>query len=332
MPIEPILPEVHVTEQEPTYGQFEIEPLERGYGHTLGNALRRVLLSSLPGAAVTSIRIIGKEGEIRHEFTDVPGVREDVTQIVLNVKKIRLRSFSEAPVEMILDAHGPGAVTAGQIELPSDIELVTPEQYIAMLDSEDARLTIRFTVEQGVGYRPGEHREDQPIGVIPVDAIFTPIRKVEYFVEPARFRDRTDIDRLVLRIWTDGTITPEDALHKAAEILTRQFQSLTATGVVPQPVAKQPLTPLPVPPRWAEAPVEELELSNRTLNCLKRNSITRVGQLLEMTEDDLLSLRNFGQKSLDELKEALRSRGLLPGAPSGGAPLEAAAVTGEGEE
>jgi|DewCreStandDraft_1066081.scaffolds.fasta_scaffold01266_11 DNA-directed RNA polymerase subunit alpha len=332
MPIEPILPEVNITEQEATYGQFEIEPLERGFGHTLGNALRRVLLSSLPGAAITSIRIIGRDGEIRHEFTDVPGVREDVTQIVLNVKKIRLRSFSEAPVEMILDAHGPGTVTAAQIELPAEVELVTPDQYIATLDSEDARLTIRFTVEQGVGYRPGEHREDQPIGVIPVDAIFTPIRKVEYFVEPARFRDRTDIDRLVLRIWTDGTITPEDALHKAAEILTRQFQALTATGVVPQPVVKQPLTPLPVPPRWAEAPVEELELSNRTLNCLKRNSITRVGQLLEMTEEELLSLRNFGQKSLDELKEALRSRGLLPGAPSGSAPLEAAAVTGQEEE
>lgn len=306
-------PEMRTTgapDRDPNGGEFVVEPLPRGYGHTLGNALRRVLLSSLPGAAVTSIRIDG----IQHEFSTVPDVKEDVTQIVLNVKKLRLRCFSDEPVKGYLNAPGPGVVTGGDVRWPETVEIVNPDQPIATLDSDQARLSMELTVERGVGYVPAEAREGLAIGEIPVDAIYTPIRKVEYQVANARVGQVTNYDRLVLRVWTDGTTTSEEAVAQSARLLVDHFSRL-ATQFRPEAVEERPpAAALTVPPELADLPVDDLELSNRTLNCLKRNNITRVGQLANMTEQDLLSLRNFGEKSLDELRQQLQERGVALGA------------------
>jgi DNA-directed RNA polymerase subunit alpha len=306
---------------DPSFGEFVVEPLPRGYGNTIGNAMRRVLLSSLPGAAVSSIRIDG----VHHEFSTIPDVKEDVTQIVLNIKKLRLRSFSEEPVKAQLDVPGPGTATAADIRWPDQVEIVNPEQPIATLDSDTARLSMEFTVTQGSGFVEAEAVEGQPIGEIPVDAIYTPIRKVEYYVGSARVGQSVNLDRLVLRVWTDGTVSAEDAVVRSAQILVDQFKLFNqlAPGFVEEPAeaARVPVAAntLQVPPELADLSVDDLELSNRTLNCLKRNSITRVGQLASMTEDDLLHLRNFGDKSLQELKEKLAERGVRIG-PSAGEP------------
>ena len=309
---------------EPNFGEFVVEPLRRGYGHTLGNALRRVLLSSLPGAAVNAVRIDG----VQHEFSSIPEVKEDVTQIVLNVKKIRLRSFADEPVKAQLDVPGPGVVTAADVQWPDQVELVNPEQVIATLDNERARLSMELTVARGSGFVEAEAVEGQPIGEIPVDAIYTPIRKVEYHVGTARVGQSVNLDRLTLRVWTDGTMTPEEAVVRSAQILVEQFRLFNqlAPGVEEpsEPVrAAGAVATLQVPPELAELSVDDLELSNRTLNCLKRNSINRVGQLASMTEDDLLHLRNFGEKSLQELRDKLEERGVRLGPPPAGQPAAA---------
>ncbi|MGH2367009.1 MAG: DNA-directed RNA polymerase subunit alpha [Chloroflexota bacterium] len=310
---------------DPNYGAFVVEPLRRGYGHTLGNALRRVLLSSLPGAAVSSIRIDG----VHHEFSSIPDVKEDVTQIVLNIKKLRLRSFSEEPVKAQLDVPGPGTVTAADIRWPDQVEIINPDQPIATLDSDTARLSVEFTVTQGSGFVEAEAVEGQPIGEIPVDAIYTPIRKVEFNVGAARVGQSVNLDRLALRVWTDGTITPEDAVVRSAQILVEQFRLFNQLAPGFEEPAEAPrvaattAATLQVPPELAELSVDDLELSNRTLNCLKRNSITRVGQLASMTEDDLLHLRNFGDKSLQELREKLEERGVRIGPGAAGEPAAA---------
>jgi len=310
---------------DPNYGAFVVEPLPRGYGHTIGNAMRRVLLSSLPGAAVSSIRIDG----VHHEFSTIPDVKEDVTQIVLNIKKLRLRSFSEEPVKAQLDVPGPGAVTAGDVRWPDQVEIVNPEQVIATLDSDTARLSMELTVTQGTGFLEAEAIEGQPIGEIPVDAIYTPTRKVEYHVGAARVGQSVNLDRLSLRVWTDGTISPEDAVLRSAQVLVEQFRLFNQLdpGFEEQPAetarVATPANTLQVPPELADLSVDDLELSNRTLNCLKRNSITRVGQLASMTEDDLLHLRNFGDKSLQELKEKLAERGVRIGPAPAGEPAPA---------
>ena len=298
------------------YGEFVVEPLNRGYGHTIGNAMRRVLLSSLPGAAISSIRIDG----VHHEFSSVPNVKEDVTQIVLNIKKLRLRCFSDEPVKAQLDAPGPGIVRASDIRWPDQVELVNPDQIIATLDNDQARLSMELTVTRGSGFVEAESVEGQPIGEIPVDAIFTPIRKVEYHVGAARVGQSVNLDRLTLRVWTDGTTTPEEAVGQSARILVDQFRLFNqlAPGAeepaeIVRPASSGPT--LQVPAELAETSVDDLELSNRTLNCLKRNSITKVGQLASMTEDDLLHLRNFGDKSLQELREKLQERGVILGRP-----------------
>jgi DNA-directed RNA polymerase subunit alpha len=304
---------------EPNYGEFVVEPLSRGYGHTIGNALRRVLLSSLPGAAVSSIRIDG----VHHEFSSIPHVREDVTQIVLNIKKLRLRSFSDEPVKAQIDVPGPGTVTAADIRWPDQVEVVNGDQPIATLDNDQARLSMELTVARGSGFQEAEAVEGQPIGEIPVDAIFTPVRKVEYHVGAARVGQSVNLDRLTLRVWTDGTVTATDAVTQSARILVDQFRLFNqlAPGAeepveaLPRPVAAS--NTLQVPPELAELSVDDLELSNRTLNCLKRNSITKVGQLASMTEEDLLHLRNFGDKSLQELREKLEERGVRIGPPMG---------------
>ncbi|HLL80686.1 MAG TPA: DNA-directed RNA polymerase subunit alpha [Ktedonobacteraceae bacterium] len=302
------LPRIKNTKTQGNYASYDIEPLEAGYGMTLGNALRRVLLSSLPGAAVTSVRIDG----VQHEFQDIPNVMEDVTDIVLNVKKIRLRSFSDHPVSMRLEVSGERVVTAADIMAPSTVEIVNPDLYIATLDNEDARLEMELVVETGKGYVPADSKEDQPIGVIPVDAIYTPVQKVNYSVEHTRVGQMTNYDKIVLELWTDGTISPDEALRQSADILVRHFTQLAnyrATLVEPE---KPPLSSMPIPPKIYDTPIEELDLSVRAYNCLKRSNITKVGQVLSMNEEDLLGVRNFGEKSLQELREKLLARNFLP--------------------
>ncbi len=306
--LEITLPRIKNTKTQGNYASYDIEPLEAGYGMTLGNALRRVLLSSLPGAAVTSIRIDG----VQHEFQDIPNVTEDVTEIVLNVKKLRLRSFSDHPVSMRLEVNGERVVTAADILAPSTVEIVNPDLYIATLDNDDARLEMELVVETGKGYVPADSKEDQPIGVIPVDAIYTPVQKVNYNVEHTRVGQITNYDKIVLEIWTDGTVTPDEALRQSADILVRHFTQLANYRAVLIEPEKAPLSSMPIPPKIYETPIEELDLSVRAYNCLKRSNITKVGQVLSMNEDDLLGVRNFGEKSLQELREKLLLRNFLP--------------------
>jgi DNA-directed RNA polymerase subunit alpha len=306
--LEITLPRIKNTKTQGNYASYDIEPLEAGYGMTLGNGLRRVLLSSLPGAAVTSIRIDG----VQHEFQDIPNVTEDVTEIVLNVKKLRLRSFSDHPVSMRLEVNGERVVTAADILAPSTVEIVNPELYIATLDNDDARLEMELVVETGKGYVPADSKEDQPIGVIPVDAIYAPVQKVNYTVEHTRVGQITNYDKIVLEIWTDGTITPDEALRQSADILVRHFTQLANYRAILIEPEKAPLSSIPIPPKIYETPIEELDLSVRAYNCLKRSNITKVGQVLSMNEDDLLGVRNFGEKSLQELREKLLLRSFLP--------------------
>ena len=306
--LEITLPRIKNTKTQGNYASYDIEPLEAGYGMTLGNALRRVLLSSLPGAAVTSIRI----DSVQHEFQDVPHVMEDVTDIVLNVKKLRLRSFSDHAISMRLEVSGERVVTAADIMAPSTVEIVNPDLYIATLDNENARLEMELVVETGKGYIPADSKEDQPIGVIPVDAIFTPVQKVNYQVEHTRVGQMTNYDKIVLEIWTDGTVTPDEALRQSADILVRHFTQLANYRTALAEPEKPPLSSMPIPQKIYETPIEELDLSVRAYNCLKRSNITKVGQVLSMNEEDLLGVRNFGEKSLQELRDKLLVRNFLP--------------------
>ena len=305
-----ILPRIKNTKTQGNYASYDIEPLEAGYGMTLGNALRRVLLSSLPGAAVTSVRI----DRVQHEFQDIPNVKEDVTDIVLNIKKLRLRSFSDHPVSMRLEVSGEHEVTAADIAAPSTVEIVNPELYIATLDNENAHLEMELVVEAGRGYVPADSKEDQPIGVIPVDAIYTPVQKVNYTVEHTRVGQMTNYDKIVMDIWTDGTVTPDEALRQSADILVRHFTQLANYRATLAEPEKPPLSSMPIPQKIYDTPIEELDLSVRAYNCLKRSNITKVGQVLSMNEEDLLGVRNFGEKSLLELRERLLARNFLPNA------------------
>ncbi|TMB79357.1 MAG: DNA-directed RNA polymerase subunit alpha [Chloroflexi bacterium] len=302
------LPRIKNTKTQDNYASYDIEPLEAGYGVTLGNSLRRVLLSSLPCAAVTSVRIEG----VQHEFQDIQGVMEDVTDIVLNVKKLRLRSFSDHPVSMRLEVGGEREVTAADIMAPSTVEIVNPDLHIATLDNDNARLEMELVVEAGRGYVPADSKEDQPIGVIPVDAIYTPVQNVNYTVEHTRVGQITNFDKVILEITTDGTITPDEALRQSADILVRHFTQLSNYRAVLTEPEKAPLSSLPIPQKIYDTPIEELDLSVRAYNCLKRSNITKVGQVLSMNEEDLLGVRNFGEKSLQELRERLLARNFLP--------------------
>lgn len=313
--LELALPRITPVESEPNYASYDIEPLEAGYGRTLGNALRRVLLSSLAGAAITSIKIEGAQ----HEFQDVTGIREDVTDIVLNIKKIRLKSNSDRPVTMRIEVSGDRVVTAADIQAPSSVQIVTPDVYICTLDNADAHLDMELVVEVGKGYVPAESKEGQAIGVIPVDAIFSPVQKVNYVVENTRVGQMTNYDKIMLQIWTDGSIEPDDALKQAAQVLVQHFQMIVDHGedVVEgnAPTAgtlPAGATAYQIPQRIYDTPIEDLDLSVRAFNCLKRSGITRVGQVLTMNQDDLLAVRNFGEKSLNELKDTLLARGYLP--------------------
>lgn len=314
-------PEVETVYLSSELGQFEIEPLTSGFGLTLGNALRRVLLSSLTGAAITEIHLMDSQDDkgraVVHEFSTVQGVREDTTELILNLKQVRLKSYVNEPVLARLDATGPGVVTAGDIQVSPDIEVVNPELPIATLDNRGSHLDLRLTIEKGHGYLTAEGRESSSIGVIPIDAVFTPIRRVNYRVEKTRVGARTDYDKLLLEIQTDGTLGPKEALGQAARILIEQFQTFADLSIQSPARGKDRITPH-VPPQVTEMAIEFLELSSRTYNCLKRSQITTVGQLLLMSDDELLALRNFGQKSLEELREKLAERGIRPieeGAP-----------------
>jgi len=299
-------PQIEPVEELGTYAKYEAGPLPAGYGVTLGNALRRVLLSSLEGAAVTSVQL----RDVYQEFSTIPGVKEDVTQIVLNVKKLRLKSFATHPVQLRLVKSGAGAVTAADITESAEVEIVNPDQILMTLDTDDVPIEVDLTVERGVGYLAAERSEALPIGVIAVDAIFTPVRKVNYWVEPTRVGQITNYDKLTLEIETDGTVSPEEALARSADILVRQFAlfaniGMIATAAIPGNGAPQ------LPPNMLDMPIEELDLPMRAYNSLKRNNIVKVGQLLQLSDDDLLRMRNFGRKSLDEMKERLRMRGFV---------------------
>jgi DNA-directed RNA polymerase subunit alpha len=290
-----------------TYGRFSCEPLERGFGTTLGNALRRVLLSSLQGAAITSVRING----VLHEFSTIPGVMEDVSDIILNLKEVRLRLHGQGPRTLRLHSKGEGVITSGDLSADdSSVEVVNPGHKIATL-SPEADVELEVTVDTGKGYVPAEKNktEEMSIGTIPIDSIFSPIKKVNYTVTPARVGRETDFDRLNLEIWTDGTVAPVDALAFAAKILKEQlsiFINFEEPVEAPQPVAEEPT---PLNPNLFKS-VDELELSVRSANCLQNANIRYIGELVQRTESEMLKTKNFGRKSLNEIKEVLASMGL----------------------
>jgi len=295
-------------ESEETFGRIVAEPLEAGFGVTIGNALRRTLLSALPGTAVTAVRIEGVE----HEFSTVSHVKEDVVEFLLNVKDIRIRSLTDRPGKMYLEASGDGVVTAGQIEQTADYEIVNPEMHLATLEGARAKLSVEFTVEQGRGYVPAGTSDGLPIGVIPVDAIFSPVRRVNYRIEHTRVGQVTNFDRLVLEVWTDGTIQASDAVSKAAEILADQFGIFSRLGRPEPTVVGRGLgSGSALAPDRYNTPIEDLNLSVRAYNCLKRSGLMTVGAVLEKNEDELLALRNFGRKSYDELREKLVTMNFL---------------------
>jgi DNA-directed RNA polymerase subunit alpha len=298
-------PRIEEVRSEGNLSHFEVTPLQEGYGVTLGNALRRVLLSSLEGAAVTSIQIAG----VFHEFSTIENVKEDVTQIVLNIKKLRLRSFARHALTLKLVKRGAGPVTAGDIAESADVEIINPDLVLLTLDSDSGSIEMDLTVETGMGYRPAEHTEEMPIGVVPVDAIYSPVRRVNYQVEKTRVGQMTNYDKLMLEIETDGTTTAQAALSQAADILVREFGRFAEIG---RPAAAgSEDSPVAPAANLLDAPIEELDLPMRAYNSLKRNSITKIGQVLSLSDDEFLRMRNFGQKSLDELKERLALRGFI---------------------
>ncbi len=301
-----VTPQVRKLETSANYGKFDIEPLEPGFGTTLGNTLRRVLLSSLWGAAVTSIQIDG----VAHEFTAIPHVKEDVTEVILNLKKLRLKSFTEDPITLLLDVKGPAEVRGSHVQATSDVEIVNPDLYICTLAAK-GHLRMELNVERGKGYVPAERnkREGQPIGVIPIDAIFTPVQKANFTVEKTRVGQSTDFDRLIIEVWTDGTMSPEEAVTHSAELFTKHLdlfvhfdESIVKPGAEGEKTTQN---------RLMDTPIEELDLSVRAFNCLKANDIQTVGQLLQKKEEELLALRNFGRKSLDEIKEKLVEKNFI---------------------
>lgn len=308
-----VVPQVEIAESDDNYVRIVAEPLEPGFGTTVGNSLRRVLLSSLPGAAVTSVRIDG----VQHEFSTIPHMKEDTIDFLLNVKELRLRALSDRPGMLLLEVTGrEGGVTAADIQVPPDYEILNPELHLATLDSAEGDLRVEFNVEQGHGYVPAGESDDLAIGVIPTDAIFTPVRRVNYKVERTRVGQVSNYDRLVLEVWTDGTITGVEAISQSADILLEQLALFSQLGKPAPPVVERGLGAGTVltPDRYNTA-IEDLSLSVRAYNCLKRSGLMTVGQVLEKSEDELLALRNFGRKSYEELKTRLRELDFLPPKP-----------------
>ena len=310
MPETAIEPTVREVSSARDYGRFEIEPLEAGYGTTLGNSLRRVLLSSLTGAAVTAVSIEG----VAHEFSSIKHVKEDVGEILLNLKQLALTCHNPDGAHLTLDVQGPRRVTASDITPNADAEIANPDLYICTLDGPQSALRMDLTVELGRGYSPAERnkREGQPIGVISVDAIFTPVNKANFLVERTRVGQDTDWEKLTLEVWTNGTITPVEAVSRAAQYYSHHLSLFTTFGDSLSSATEAVVLEADQKSKLSEVPVEELELSVRALNCLKANDITKLGDLLAMRLEELMALRNFGTKSLDEIKQKLVAKGFVP--------------------
>ena len=300
--------ECTLVDQNNCHAVFVVEPLERGFGHTLGNSLRRVLLSSLPGAAVSSVQIDG----VQHEFSTVPGVKEDVTELILNLKHLAVRLYCDESVRktVTINAKGPCEVTAADIKVDDEVEIINPDLHIATLN-EDAHLVMTMTVDHGRGYVSADKNKDasMPIGVIPIDSIFTPIRKVNYRVEDTRVGQMTDYDKMTLELWSNGTLKPDEAISTAAKILTEHLslftgltdQDTTVLAHMPEPDSKE---------KVLEMTIEELDLSVRAYNCLKRANINTVAELVTRNQEDMMKVRNLGRKSLEEVELKLQQLGL----------------------
>jgi len=311
-----VMPKIEREAEARNYGKFIISPLERGYGVTVGNALRRVLLSSLEGAAVSSVRIT----DVLHEFSDIPGVREDVIQVMLQIKQLRLQLNGVDSTRMHLEVRGEGMVTGADIIAPPDVEIINPDLYLFTVDNPKTRLDIEFTVERGRGYSPANDRAGHlPIGELPVDAIYSPVKRVNWEVNNARVGQSTNYDKLTFEIWTDGTVTPEKALSTAAKTMIEHLRYIagvseeTLTITMEKEVSGSRLSS-----EVAETPVEALDLSVRVFNSLKRTGITTVGDVLDLLEKGdqaVMSIRNFGEKSLDELRQKMREKGFLKDQP-----------------
>ena len=311
---EPPSPQTRMLESGENWAKFAVEPLERGFAITIGNALRRVLLSSMQGNAITWVKIDG----VLHEYASLPYMKEEVTEFLLNVKQVRIRASNNRPTKMRLEVSGEGRVCAGDIATSADFEIVNPELHLATLDTSDASLSVEFNVEPGTGYEPALSADGlpgMPIGVLPVDAIYNPVRKVNYLTEKTRV---TNYERLLLEVWTDGTVTPSEVVRRSSEILVTHFFLFSGLG---RATSAQEERSLSVPPEIYQMPIEKLELSPRTLNCLKRAHMSKVGQVLETPDDELLKIRNFGEKSLEELKAKIQELGL-----DGSGPIRAEAL------
>lgn len=307
-----VTPKIEREAESRNYGKFRISPLERGYGVTLGNALRRVLLSSLEGAAITSIRI----ADVQHEFSDIPGVREDVIRVMLQVKQLRIKLYDVESSQLHLEVRGSGVVTAGDIITPPEVEIMNPDLYLFTVDDDNSHIEFEMNVERGRGYSPVDDRIGRlPIGELPVDAIFSPVQRVNWEVGYARVGQSTNYDRLVVEVWTDGTIGPEDALASSAKIMIEHLRHLAG-------ISEDSLTAMTLEEEEAsrltsemiETPIENLDLSVRVFNSLKRTGITTVGEVLELLEkgdEAVMSIRNFGEKSLHELRDKMKEKGYL---------------------
>ncbi len=299
-------PEIEAGEEEGNFQQFVISPLEPGFGHTLGNCLRRTLLSSIPGAAISQVRF----DDALHEFDAITGVKEDVTDVILNLKDIVLRCESEEPVTLRLDVRGPREVTAADIQVTADVEILNPELHLATIN-EKGRLALDLTIEQGRGYLSADrNKRVATIGVIPVDAIFSPVRRVAFAVEPTRVEQATNYDKLTLDVETDGSISPRESLASAGETLRSLLGLVADLSAAPKGLELGEISPTTSTSPDLDLPIEELDLSERPRNCLKRARVDTIGQLVQKTEDDLLAITNFGSKSLDEVREKLDERGL----------------------
>ena len=307
-----VLPRIETDVTSSKYGRFIIGPLERGFGITIGNALRRVLLSSLGGAAVTTVRI----SDVPHEFTTIPGAREDVMHFILRVKQLKLNMDAEEPMHMSLHAEGGGTVTAGDILAPPEIEILNPDLELLVVDEDDSSIDIDFTVEQGWGYQPADDEETGIIGAMPIDAVFGPVRRVAYDVDRARVGQITDYDRLTLEIWSDGRVQPFEALKEAARILLKHLRLIAGFTLEEEPgEGAEEEAEEGLPSEVYDMPLDQLELSTRVFNALRRAGVKNVGEVLEMLEeggeDALLAVRNVGAKSLDEIRESLEKADLL---------------------
>ena len=303
------VPAIRVIESTDTFACVALEPLERGFATTVGNPLRRLLLSSIEGTAITWVKIDG----VPHEYTVIPGVKEEVMDLLLSVKRIRIHAITKRTGKMRLDITGEGRVCAGDISTASDYQIVNPELHLATLDNPDVSLSVEFNVESGKGYQQVSQADNMvglPVGVLPVDAIYNPVRRVEYSVERMMVGQQTDWERLILQVWTDGAVTPLSAIQEASENLVQHFFMFNQLSRPPD----SPLdtSNLPVASEVYLMPIERLDLSSRTLNCLKRAKLDRVGQVLDLSSEDLLAIRNFGQKSLEELQVKLDELGVMP--------------------